>query len=171
MRDGMDNHLSDTIASGVLKWFDRKAGFGFLKSVEFTDDVLIHYSALRDYGLSDLASDTSVSFTYTRTKRGLSVKKLISVEEPDPLDMQIDPDPELSVLLPGRLKWFDPKLGFGFVRCFGDIADVFLSKATLERSSVADLKTGDALCVQTVMGPRGLSAAAVYPWEAALVQE
>ena len=55
---------------GIVKWFDNKKGYGFIKREE-GDDVFVHYSAIKGEGFKTLNQDEPVSFEVVDGPKGL----------------------------------------------------------------------------------------------------
>jgi CspA family cold shock protein len=57
------------MASGKVKWFDNKHGFGFIVS-ETGPDVFVHHSAIVGDGFKTLAEGEVVSFEVVASLKG-----------------------------------------------------------------------------------------------------
>ena len=60
------------MATGKVKWFDSKKGYGFILPVEGTGDIFVHYTAIKsDNDFRTLKEGMAVTFDITEGKRGL----------------------------------------------------------------------------------------------------
>jgi CspA family cold shock protein len=50
------------MATGTVKWFNTKKGFGFIQPDGGSKDVFVHISAVEQAGLTGLADDQKVTF-------------------------------------------------------------------------------------------------------------
>ncbi len=57
--------------TGVVKWFSRAKGYGFITPDEGGDDVFVHYTAIVGEGFRNLDQDDRVEFTVESTEKGL----------------------------------------------------------------------------------------------------
>lgn len=64
------------MASGKVKWFDNKRGFGFIAQ-ESGQDVFVHYSNIVGSGFKTLNEGEEVSFDVVPSEKGL---KALNVE-------------------------------------------------------------------------------------------
>ena len=64
---------------GIVKWFDNKKGYGFIKREE-GDDVFVHYSSIAGEGFKTLQQDEKVAFEVTQGPKGLQASN-VSVQE------------------------------------------------------------------------------------------
>lgn len=62
---------SSGLERGLVKWFNRTKGFGFLTRGEGTEDIFIHMETLRRYGLAELRPGQVVLIRYGNTDKGL----------------------------------------------------------------------------------------------------
>ena len=157
---------------GTIKWFDVTRGFGFANCAQVDGDVLLHMNVLRNFGQSSVPDGASVTFDVQRTSRGFQAVEVFAIVPPFlDLDTQeempefMQPVPDGTPFLPARVKWFDKAKGFGFANAFGSTDDIFVHAEVLRRFGLADLQPGEAICLRTIMGERGLLAAEVRRWE------
>jgi CspA family cold shock protein len=59
--------------SGVVKWFDVKKGYGFIKREEGSD-VFVHYSSIQGDDFRKLEEGQQVSFVVNETDKGLQAQ-------------------------------------------------------------------------------------------------
>jgi CspA family cold shock protein len=57
------------VATGTVKWFDEKKGFGFI-TVDEGSDVFVHYSAIVSEGFRKLAEGERVSLDVKEGAKG-----------------------------------------------------------------------------------------------------
>ncbi len=63
------------MASGHVKWFDNKKGFGFI-SYETDNDVFVHYSAIQTGGFKTLKEGELVNFELVEGDKGLKAQNV-----------------------------------------------------------------------------------------------
>ncbi len=156
--------------SGTVKWFDPTRGFGFVVSDRADQDILLHVNVLRNFGQSSVVDGSEITLLYQATERGLQATEVLSIVpvEVDPADggpAHLLPIPDDLPYLPARVKWFDRGKGFGFANAFGTTDDIFVHLDVLRRFGLADLLTGEAICIRTLDGERGRLAVEVRRWE------
>jgi cold shock protein len=64
-----------TMASGKVKWFDNKHGFGFITQ-ETGQDVFVHYSAIQGEGFRTLNEGDEVIFDVVTSEKGLKAENV-----------------------------------------------------------------------------------------------
>jgi CspA family cold shock protein len=57
------------MASGKIKWFDNKKGFGFIMQ-ESGQDVFVHHSSIKGAGFKTLNEGEEVSFDVVASEKG-----------------------------------------------------------------------------------------------------
>ena len=67
------------MASGRVKWFDNKKGFGFI-SDETGADVFVHYSAIQTAGFETLKEGEPVQFEMIESDKGLKAQNVQRAE-------------------------------------------------------------------------------------------
>ncbi len=78
------------MASGRVKWFDSKKGFGFIEAAELDKDVFVHHSGIAGDGYHHLKEGDQVEFDLEETEKGPQAVNVRVTEEPT----QEDPAPE-----------------------------------------------------------------------------
>jgi CspA family cold shock protein len=63
------------MASGHVKWFDNKKGFGFISN-EAGTDVFVHYSAIQGAGFKTLKEGEVVQFELIQSDKGLKAQNV-----------------------------------------------------------------------------------------------
>lgn len=58
------------MASGTVKWFNNKKGFGFIVPDEGGQDVFVHISAVEKSGLKGLNEGQKVTFNLAPDRQG-----------------------------------------------------------------------------------------------------
>lgn len=62
---------------GRIKWFNNEKGYGFIE-VEGSEDVFVHYSAIKQEGYKTLNEGEIVEYELIKTEKGLQA---INVKE------------------------------------------------------------------------------------------
>lgn len=164
------------LISGLVKWFDPAKGYGFILNDEGGADILLHGNVLRNFGRSSVADQSRVTVWVQPTSRGLQATEVMEIAPPETdgrppiadLDTEVIEHLDSLPLRPARVKWFDKAKGFGFANIFGHPDDVFIHIEVLRHSGFSDLVIGEAIGLRVVEGPRGLMAAQVTSWGAAV---
>jgi cold shock protein len=63
------------MASGKVKWFDNRKGFGFIIQESGTD-VFVHHSSILGQGYKTLAEGEEVSFEIVNGEKGLKAENV-----------------------------------------------------------------------------------------------
>jgi len=67
---------------GVIKWFDAKKGFGFIRAAPGGKDVFVHYSSIEGDGFRTLRDGDSVEYETVDSERGPQARNVRRVEGP-----------------------------------------------------------------------------------------
>ncbi len=63
---------------GKCKWFSKEKGYGFI-TVEGSDDVFVHYSAIKGSGFKELKEGEEVTFDKVEGERGSQAENVAKV--------------------------------------------------------------------------------------------
>jgi CspA family cold shock protein len=63
------------VATGTVKWFDERKGYGFIAQ-EDGRDVFVHFSSITMPGFKTLAEGEEVNFDVEENERGLVAKNV-----------------------------------------------------------------------------------------------
>jgi cold shock protein len=64
------------MATGKVKWFNEKKGFGFI-SREDGEDLFVHFSEINSAGFKTLAENQEVSFDIKEGPKGLQAANVV----------------------------------------------------------------------------------------------
>src|SRR5947207_2143724 len=68
--------LSGEMATGVVKWFSPKKGYGFI-TMDDGQEVFVHYSAIDGNGFRSLDQGEEVKFEVAQGPKGLQASKVM----------------------------------------------------------------------------------------------
>jgi CspA family cold shock protein len=66
------------VATGIVKWFDERKGYGFIEQ-EDGPDVFVHYSGIDATGFKSLSEGEKVTFEVEEGKKGPAAVKVTKV--------------------------------------------------------------------------------------------
>jgi cold shock protein len=69
------------MASGKVKWFDSRKGFGFIQQ-EGKDDIFVHFSSIQEKGYRTLFEGDEVMFELVASERGLKAENVHKARPP-----------------------------------------------------------------------------------------
>lgn len=62
--------MSESVTTGVVKWFNNTKGFGFITADGRDNDIFVHYSAIVGSGYRSLAEGDRVQFVIAQGAKG-----------------------------------------------------------------------------------------------------
>jgi CspA family cold shock protein len=65
------------MTTGVVKWFNRSKGYGFIKPDDGSNDVFVHFSAILAEGIKDLKEGEKVEFEIITNQKGPNAKNVV----------------------------------------------------------------------------------------------
>ncbi len=150
---------------GTVKWFDTAKGYGFVvpssaSAASFGGDVLLHISALRQYGESFADEGANIVCDAIRGDKGWQAVNIIEMDPPRAKATTDDAGTEQT---PVTVKWFNRTKGYGFVQMSGSDEDIFIHAVVARDAGYEGLEPGDELMVSIQSGAKGKYVGAVQP--------
>lgn len=68
------------MATGTVKWFNNRKGWGFIQGVDCSEDIFVHFSAIGGSGFKSLSAGQKVSFDTEKGERGLHAINVEALE-------------------------------------------------------------------------------------------
>lgn len=75
------SHLNPNTRTGIVKWFDKSKGFGFILQ-EYGKDIFVHYSDIISNGGRTLEEGATVSFVLVQTPKGPQAQRVVVQNQP-----------------------------------------------------------------------------------------
>ena len=146
--------------TGVVKFFNKDKGFGFVARDDGGEDVFVHISAVEQAGLEGLASGQTLGFTLVDRNGRISAIDLKITGEQLALDAPAERPQRARRQLTGEratgeVKFFNGSKGFGFIKRDDGGADCFVHVSAVERAGIHSLNEGDRLEFDIEVDDRG----------------
>lgn len=151
---------------GRVKWFDAVKGFGFIVSEEQEEDILVHFSVLKEIGLATVPEGATLTCLAIEGLKGWQAIRVSAIDlstvtpasELAASDDDFDPTADLeniSDFMEATVKWFNRLRGYGFISKDEDSEDIFIHLRVLKRGGIEEVFPGQKVMVRIGDGPRG----------------
>jgi CspA family cold shock protein len=157
MNEGPESGPQGETRTGVtatVKWFNPFKGFGFVQLEDGSPDAFLHISVLSPTGHQDLPDGATIVCDISEGQRGLQVASIVSIESLPEAPPVASHSPA-GAAVEGRVKFYNPVRGFGFVIPDDGGDEVFISARTLQRVGISSLETDQRVRLTTRMGHKG----------------
>ena len=75
------------MATGKVKWFDNRKGYGFIvEDGREEEDIFVHFTAIEADGYRSLEEEERVAFEIVRGPKGLQAQKVARLSNNGPTD-------------------------------------------------------------------------------------
>lgn len=154
-----------SIGTGAVKRYDAEKGCGFILPDDDGGEIMVTADCLRRFGRARSPEANRVKVICAAGPRGRYAAEILAFDRPEPPELFTDaesarPPALLSIeaasgpLMPARVRWFGPEMGYGFVNVFGESEDIFVHMETVRDCGLDCLSDGEAVAVRTCRGPR-----------------
>lgn len=72
--------MSEDRKTGVVKWFSRQKGYGFIEPDGGDKDIFVHFSSIAGDGFRNLDQGQRVEFSVEDTPKGLTAMNVVSLD-------------------------------------------------------------------------------------------
>jgi len=154
-------------ARAIVKWFNLRKGFGFVR-IDDNNDALLHVSVLTRAGIQEVREQDQIICDIVDGQRGLQVSEVHEVIPAPPGQgggggggggSWQGGDAGEEVL--GTVKFFNAAKGFGFVHPDGDGNDIFVSGHILNQAGLNSLESDQRVHIRFRQGPKGPQAVSI----------
>lgn len=74
-----------TKGQGIVKWFNNKKGYGFIRQDGIAEDIFVHFSSVAMDGYKTLREREKVAYDLVRTENGkLQAENIVVIGIPEP---------------------------------------------------------------------------------------
>lgn len=159
--------IESTRLSGIVKWFNRNKGFGFIVAADGGGDVFLPLAVLERSGFTEAPEGATVTFDCAQGAKGRAAVSVLSIDtstaapsRPPPRDRGHESRGPQEIIN-GVVKWYDPARGFGFVVANDGGKDIFVHVTALRRSGIEILMPGQPVSMTVSEAPRGREASSI----------
>ncbi len=117
------------MATGTVKWFDTKQGFGFIKPNDEVNEIFLHVDELEK---------ADIKFVGKFALQGLRVTYDVGVNKhnkPAAVNIKVTMK-KISGMKTGTIKWYNETKGFGFIAPQDGSKDIFIHFSELAKANI-----------------------------------